>query len=210
MATATTVPQVPVQESLPAPLSSESKDKSPLKNLTPLRKAAVLMITIGDELARSIYQNLSEQELQLLTEEIASVRDVSPEVASAVLEEFYELIETQQYMVHGGLEYATKLLVDTFGKQRAGDLLSQVKNAQDAQHGDLAMLQEVDPHQLSKFLEGEHPQTVALVLAHLDPKRASQVLQELRRRSASRLRPAAGGDAAILPGNGAESGVGVA
>ena len=67
MATATTVPQVPVQETLPAPLSSESKDKSPLKNLTPLRKAAVLMITIGDELARSIYQNLSEQELQLLT-----------------------------------------------------------------------------------------------------------------------------------------------
>ncbi len=179
MATATTVPQDPVQETLPAPLPSESKDKSPLKNLTPLRKAAVLMITIGDELARSIYQNLSEQELQLLTEEIASIRDVSPEVASAVLEEFYELIETQQYMVHGGLEYATKLLVDTFGKQRAGDLLSQVKNAQEAQHSDLAMLQEVDPHQLSKFLEGEHPQTVALVLAHLDPKRASQVLQEL-------------------------------
>ncbi|MGB8480595.1 MAG: flagellar motor switch protein FliG [Acidobacteriaceae bacterium] len=179
MATATTAPQAPVQETLPAPLSLESKDKSPLKNLTPLRKAAVLMITIGDELARSIYQNLSEQELQLLTEEIAAVRDVSPEVASAVLEEFYELIETQQYMVHGGLEYATKLLVDTFGKQRAGDLLSQVKNAQEAQHSDLAMLQEVDPHQLSKFLEGEHPQTVALVLAHLDPKRASQVLQEL-------------------------------
>jgi len=115
----------------------------------------------------------------LLTEEIAAVRDVSPEVASGVLEEFYQLIETQQYMVHGGLEYATKLLVDTFGKQRANDLLSQVKNAQEAQHSDLAMLQEVDPQQLSKFLEGEHPQTVALVLAHLDPKRASQVLQQL-------------------------------
>jgi flagellar motor switch protein FliG len=179
MATATAAPQVPAQEMPPAALASESQDKSPLRNLTPLRKAAVLMITIGDELARLIYQHLSERELQLLTEEIASVRDVSPEVASAVLEEFYELIETQQYMVHGGLEYATKLLVDAFGKQRATDLLSQVKSAQEAQHSDLAMLQEVDPHQLSKFLEGEHPQTVALVLAHLDPKRASQVLQEL-------------------------------
>jgi len=179
MATATAAPQVPAQEIPAAPLASESKDESPLRNLTPLRKAAVLMITIGDELARSIYQHLSERELQLLTEEIASIRDVSPQVASAVLEEFYELIETQQYMVHGGLEYATKLLVDAFGKQRATDLLSQVRNAQEAQHSDLAMLQEVDPHQLSKFLEGEHPQTVALVLAHLDPKRASQVLQEL-------------------------------
>jgi len=179
MSTAASVPQAPAQDASPPQLSAESKDKSPHMNLTPLRKAAVLMITIGDELARSMYQNLSERELQLLTEEIASVRDVTPEVASGVLEEFYQLIETQQYMVHGGLEYATKLLVDAFGKQRAGDLLSQVKNAQEAQHSDLAMLQEVDPHQLSKFLEGEHPQTVALVLAHLDPKRASQVLQQL-------------------------------
>ena len=179
MSTAASVPQAPAQDAPPPQLSAESKDKSPNMNLTPLRKAAVLMIMIGDELARSMYQNLSERELQLLTEEIASVRDVTPEVASGVLEEFYQLIETQQYMVHGGLEYATKLLVDAFGKQRAGDLLSQVKNAQEAQHSDLAMLQEVDPHQLSKFLEGEHPQTVALVLAHLDPKRASQVLQQL-------------------------------
>ncbi len=179
MAAAVPVAAVASQVEPPTAVAVESVAQAPHKSLTPLRKAAVLMITIGDELARSIYQNLSERELQLLTEEIASVRDVSPEVASGVLEEFHQLIETQQYMVHGGLEYATKLLVDTFGKQRAGDLLSQVKNAQEAQHSDLAMLQEVDPHQLSKFLEGEHPQTVALVLAHLDPKRASQVLQQL-------------------------------
>lgn len=177
MSTTASVPQMPVQ-TVPS-LPPESGDKSTHKNMPPLRKAAVLMITIGDELARSIYQHLSERELQLLTEEIAAVRDVSPEVATGVLGEFHQLIETQQYMVHGGLEYATKLLVDTFGKQRAEDLLSQVKNAQEAQHGDLAMLQEVDPQQLSKFLEGEHPQTVALVLAHLDPKRASHVLQQL-------------------------------
>lgn len=179
MAAAASVPPVAAQAAFPGMLPVENVDKAPRQNLTPLRKAAVLMITIGDELARSMYQHLSERELQLLTEEIASVHDVSPEVASGVLEEFYQLIETQQYMVHGGLEYATKLLVDAFGKQRAGDLLRQVKNAQEAQHSDLAMLQEVDPHQLSKFLEGEHPQTVALVLAHLDPKRASQVLQQL-------------------------------
>ncbi|MGH9617700.1 MAG: flagellar motor switch protein FliG [Acidobacteriaceae bacterium] len=171
--------QVPVQDAIQPAISVETKGRFPQKELTPLRKAAVLMITVGDELARSIYQNLSERELEMLTEEIAAVRDVSPEVASGVLEEFYQLIETQQYMVHGGLEYATKLLVDAFGKQRAEDLLSQVKTAQEAQHGDLAMLQEVDPQQLSKFLEGEHPQTVALVLAHLDPKRASQVLKQL-------------------------------
>lgn len=178
MSTAAHIPQIPVQ-TVPPPMLPVESETASHKALSPLRKAAVLMITIGDEMARSMYQHLSEHELRLLTEEIASVRDVPPEVATGVLEEFHLLIETQQYMVHGGLEYATKLLVDTFGKQRAEDLLNQVKNAQEALHSDLAMLQEVDPHQLSKFLEGEHPQTVALVLAHLDPRRASQVLQQL-------------------------------
>jgi flagellar motor switch protein FliG len=147
--------------------------------MSPIRKAAILMVTLGDELARTLYPQLSETELQSLTEEIANVRDVPPDAAVEILEEFYELVETQQYMVHGGIEYATKLLVDSLGKQRAEDLLNQVRRAQEATHGDLAMLQKVDPLQLSKFLEGEHPQTVALVLAHLDPKRASQVLQQL-------------------------------
>lgn len=179
MSTAAALPQIPVETMPPPLLPAKSKEPSPYSNMPPLRKAAVLMITIGDELAGTIYQHLSEHEVRLLTEEIAAVRDVPPELATSVLEEFYQLIETQQYMVHGGLEYATKLLVDAFGKQRAEDLLNQVKNAQEALHSDLAMLQEVDPHQLSKFLEGEHPQTVALVLAHLDPRRASQVLQQL-------------------------------
>jgi flagellar motor switch protein FliG len=180
MATAPALPEIAANPSIPTPLPEPGQQEmQPLPAMTPIRKAAVLMITIGDELARTMYQHLSESEVRVLTQEIAEVRDVPPRVASLVLEEFYQLIETQQYMVHGGLEYATKLLVDAFGKQRAEDLLNQVKSAQDAVHSDLAMLQEVDPQQLSKFLEGEHPQTIALVLAHLDPRRASQVLQNL-------------------------------
>jgi flagellar motor switch protein FliG len=107
------------------------------------------------------------------------LRNVPPQASLQVMEEFFEMLETQQYMMHGGLEYATKLLVESFGKQRAEDLLALVKRAQEASQGDLAMLQKVDPQQLGKFLDGEHPQTVALVLAHLDPKRASQVLSNL-------------------------------
>jgi len=117
--------------------------------------------------------------VQRLTEEIANLRNVPPDMSLNVIEEFSEMIETQRYMMHGGIEYATKLLVESFGKQRAEDLLALVKRAQEASHGDLAMLQKVDPQQLGKFLDGEHPQTAALVLAHLDPKRASQVLDSL-------------------------------
>ncbi len=180
MAAATATPPVPHDAAAPPMLSAESTPaRAATLKMLPIRKAAILMITLGDELARMLYPHFSETELQHLTEEISNVRDVQPADAVEILHEFHELLETQQYMVHGGMEYATKLLVDSLGKQRAEDLLNQVKRAQEATHGDLAMLQKVDPQQLSKFLEGEHPQTVALVLAHLDPKRASQVLQQL-------------------------------
>ncbi|WP_158749991.1 flagellar motor switch protein FliG [Acidobacterium sp. S8] len=144
-----------------------------------IKKAAILVVAVGDELGKKILQNLPDADVQRLTEEIADLRNVPPEMSLQVMEEFFDMLETQRYMMHGGLDYATKLLVESFGKQRAEDLLALVKRAQEASQGDLAMLQKVDPQQLGKFLDGEHPQTVALVLAHLDPKRASLVLNSL-------------------------------
>jgi flagellar motor switch protein FliG len=82
-------------------------------------------------------------------------------------------------MMHGGLDYASRLLLDTFGKERADDLLMLVRRSQEAAQGNLAKLQRTDPQQLGKLLDTEHPQTIALVLAHLDPKRASMVLDNL-------------------------------
>src|SRR6185437_6735599 len=79
MSTATTIPQIPVETVPPPLLPATSKETSPYSNMPPLRKAAVLMITIGDELAGTIYQHLSEHEVRLLTEEIAAVRDVPPD-----------------------------------------------------------------------------------------------------------------------------------
>jgi flagellar motor switch protein FliG len=175
MATAASLPET--MTSLVPPLFNERR--APDRPISGIRKAAILVVAVGDELGKKILQNLPDPDVQRLTEEIADLRNVTPEVSLQVMEEFSEMIETQQYMMHGGLEYATKLLVESFGKQRAEDLLALVKRAQEASHSDLAMLQKVDPQQLGKFLDGEHPQTVALVLAHLDPKRASQVLDSL-------------------------------
>ncbi|MHB1698695.1 MAG: flagellar motor switch protein FliG [Acidobacteriaceae bacterium] len=148
-------------------------------NIPGIRKAAILMISLGDELAKTLVQSLTEMDVQRLTEEIASIKQVPPDLILQVMHEFYTLLETQQFMLRGGIDYATKLLVDSFGQKRAEGMLHQVKQAQEATHGDLAMLQKMDPVQVSKFLEGEHPQTVALVLAHLDPKKASIALMSL-------------------------------
>jgi len=148
-------------------------------NLSGLRKAAVLLVAVGEELAKEILRALPEADVQRLTEELADLRGITPELSAEILEEFWQLLETQNFMMHGGLDYASRLLMETFGKQRADDLLALVRRSQEAAQGNLAKLQRTDPQQLAKLLDSEHPQTIALVLAHLDPKRASMVLDNL-------------------------------
>ncbi|HEX9199236.1 MAG TPA: flagellar motor switch protein FliG [Acidobacteriaceae bacterium] len=144
-----------------------------------LRKAAILLVAIGDDLAKVFFKSLSTSEVQQVTDEITRLGDVPQVQLTQVLTEFYGLLETEQYMVRGGPEYANRLLAEAFGPIRAAELLLEVQGMRERTHGDLAMLQKMDPQQLSKFLENEHPQTVALVLAHLDPKRGSALLMYL-------------------------------
>ena len=148
-------------------------------HLNGVRKAAVLLVAVGEDLAKEILRTLPEPDVQRLTEELADLRGISPEMSAEILEEFWEMLETQNVMVHGGVDYASRLLTDAFGKERAEDLLALVRRSQEAAQGNLAQLQRTDPQQLGKLLDAEHPQTIALVLAHLDPRRASMVLDNL-------------------------------
>jgi flagellar motor switch protein FliG len=149
------------------------------RNLSGLRKAAVLLVAVGEDLAKEILRTLPESDVQRLTEELADLRGVTRELGAEVMEDFWQMLGNQNFIVHGGLDYASRLLVDTFGPSRADDLLMMVRRSQEAAQGNLAKLQRTDPQQLGKLLDSEHPQTIALVLAHLDPLRASQVLDSL-------------------------------
>ncbi len=144
-----------------------------------LRKAAILMVALGDDLAKTLFQSLSDTDVRRVTDEITRLGDVPAQQLTQVMTEFYGLLETQQYMVRGGPEYALKLLTEAFGASKAEDLLAQVKRVRERANGDMAILQKMEPQHLSKFLENEHPQTIALVLAHLDAKRGSVVLMSL-------------------------------
>jgi flagellar motor switch protein FliG len=147
--------------------------------LSGVRKAAVLLVAVGEDMAKEILRALPEVDVRRLTEELADLRGVTPDLSAEVLEEFWQLLETQNFMVHGGLDVASRLLTEAFGKERAEDLLLMVRHSQQEAMGNLAKLQLTDPQQLGKLLDSEHPQTIALVLAHLDPRRASQVLDNL-------------------------------
>jgi flagellar motor switch protein FliG len=116
---------------------------------------------------------------------------ISPEVAADVLQEYHRLTMTQQFLSQGGQEYARKLLVKAFGELGAQGLLEQAMQVQEARAHKLDSLQKADPQQLTKFIQGEHPQTIALVLAHLEPKAASTVLallpEKIRTQAVKRL-----------------------
>jgi flagellar motor switch protein FliG len=158
---------------------------------TGIRKAAILLVLLGDEAAAQIYRSLSQEELQSLTQEIAELEYVSPEIASQVLQEYHRMSVTQDFMSQGGPDYAGKLLVKAFGSEAASGLLELVTQAQEASTFNLDSLQKADPQQLAKFVEGEHPQTIALLLAHLGLKSASTMLmllpEKIRAQAVARL-----------------------
>jgi len=112
-----------------------------------LRKAAILLVAVGEGLAKEILRALPEADVQRLTEELAELRGITPEISGEILEEFWELLETQGFVLQGGLDYASRLLIETFGKERADDLLALVRRSQEAAQGNLAKLQRTDPVQ---------------------------------------------------------------
>jgi len=155
------------------------------------RKAAILLVLLGDDAATSIYRTLPEHQVRLLTEQIAELDFVPPDTAGAVLEEYHNLSLTQDFVAQGGNDQASKMLVKAFGERGAKDLLEQVSQAQEAGVQSMDTLQKTDPQQLAKFIQGEHPQTIALVLAHLSAKAARGVLtllpEKIRGQAVKRL-----------------------
>ncbi len=156
-----------------------------------LHKAAILLVILGEDAASQIYRHLPPTDVEQITHEIARLTSVDGETALKVLEEFERMVMTGDYLAQGGKEYANKLLVKAFGEEGATELLRQVSQSMEMSAGKLDSLRKADPQQLAKFIEGEHPQTIALILAHLEAKQASILLmrlpEELRSEAIKRL-----------------------
>ena len=148
-------------------------------NLNGIRKAAVLLVLLGEEAAATVYRHLSQAQLQRLTQEIRDLNGIKPEVAADVLEEYHRLSLTQDYLSQGGESYARSLLVKAFGNEGADALLDQVSHAHVLTANQMDALQKANPKELARFLEGEQPQTIAIMLAYLDTKAGSALLMRL-------------------------------
>jgi len=152
---------------------------SDVEKVPGLRKAAILMVMLGDEASSAILRQLDEDEVQEISREIARVGTLTAEEAEGVLEEFYQMAVAHDYVVKGGIEYAKKILVSAFGPEHAKKMLDRLMKTLGNETLSFDALQKSDPGQLAKFIHSEHPQTIALILSHLNPSQAAGLLFSL-------------------------------
>src|SRR5208282_1736777 len=132
--------------------ATETAKASPAQNLSGLRKAAILLVLLGDEAASFVYRNLPQEDLQMLTEEISELEYISPETAGTILQEYYRLTVTEEYLAQGGANYARTLLVKAFGEDGAKHLLDQVESYQEARATNLEGFHQKCPGVISPAL----------------------------------------------------------
>jgi flagellar motor switch protein FliG len=145
--------------------------------LSSRQKAALFCIQIGAEKSARLLKHMRDDEIELLTVEIARARKEPGEVCEDVMQEFVEMATAEKYIRAGGIDYARELLQKALGTQRAAEILERLTASLSRRPFD--SVRQTDPAQLAGFLQNEHPQTVAVVLAHLQPTQAAGVISAL-------------------------------
>ena len=142
-----------------------------------IQKAAILLITLGPELSADLFKHLKDEEIEELTLEIANTRSVSAQVKEDVLNEFYQVCLAQQYIAEGGIGYAKELLDRALGNEKAQEVITKLTAS--LQVRPFEFVRKTDPSQLLNFIQDEHPQTIAMILAYLTSAQAAMVIGSL-------------------------------
>lgn len=146
----------------------------PGATLTGTQKAAALLMQFSQSAAAAVMSHLSEDEAEAIAAEIVKMRRVQPEVADAVVDEFHGMAVRGRHAAQGGRDFAAGLLAASFGSERAAGVMDRLASTMAGKP--FEFLDEAEPGQLLSLLEDELPATIALVLAHLRPDRASAAL----------------------------------
>ena len=140
-----------------------------------LTKAAIVMLLLGEDASTEVFRHLSEDEIERVAKEMAELGQVSAKMSESVLEEFHQTVVASEFVTRGDIGYARRILEKTLGAEAARRILDRVMRSFQSTAG-FKSLTAVDPEQLSKFILGEHPQTIALILAHLNSASAAQLI----------------------------------
>jgi flagellar motor switch protein FliG len=147
------------------------------QGLTGRQKAAILLISLGPEVSAQIFKHLRDEEIEQLTLEIANVRKVDNIEKESILAEFHQICVAQEFISQGGIAYAKDILEKALGSQKALDIINRLTATLQVRPFDFA--RKADPAQILNFIQNENSQTIALVLAYLQPEQSSIILSSL-------------------------------
>ncbi len=154
-----------------------SKKDITAKDVNGLQKAALLMIAMDVDTASQVLKYMDPMDVEMISAEISKVKNIPSNVVEYVMNDYHNLIIAREYMLEGGLEYAQRVLEKSFGMPKASEIIEKVKNLTTLKGFDV--LKKADSSQLVSFLNKEHPQTIALILSHLNPEQTANALKEL-------------------------------
>jgi len=149
------------------------------KNYSGVRKAAILMVAIGEDAASQILRNLGQKEVEKITKEISILRNVPSNIINDVIKEYYKMWLAKNYISEGGFEYAGQLLQKALGKDQATRILQKLGYLDKEPVNGFKLLEGVHEDQIVVFLQKEHPQTIALVLSQIESKKAAKIFEKL-------------------------------
>jgi flagellar motor switch protein FliG len=141
------------------------------------RKAAILLVSIEEDLAALIMSKMGKEQIEIVTREIAKLRNIGQKERDTVVEEFYHVALARGVMDSGGPNAARSLLEKSFSKEEAGSIMLSIEKSMES--SPFAFLQRAESNNLLTFIQGEHPQTIALILSHLPSSQAAEVLSGL-------------------------------
>ncbi len=157
--------------------------------LTNRKKAAILMVALGPDAAGLLFPHLTPDEIEVISVEVARMGRVNPQIKESIIEEFHELCIAQEFIAEGGMDAAREMLMSAFGEEKAGLIVGRVMQAMQVMPFDF--LKRADAGQITTFIQNEHPQTIALILAYLAPAQGAAILsglpQDLRAEVARRI-----------------------
>ncbi len=157
--------------------AGQNAAETEVKPLNGPAKAAILLISLDKDSAAAIFRHLDQDAIETLTREIAQTGIVSGERRKEVIEEFYHLALANQYIETGGLGYARALLEAALPSEQARRILRTIEHQVHKQP--FSFLAKTDAENLTTFIQDEHPQTIALILSHVNSSKASEILAGL-------------------------------
>src|SRR3954470_17461097 len=163
-----------MSENLPATIDEPGAAGRPIPAR---RKAAIVTLALGPERSAEIFRHLRPEEIDELVLEIAALEAVSADEKQAVLEEFWATSQAQDFVSQGGIAYAKEVLERALGDQQAVEIMGRLSSY--IRVTPFEFLRKVEPQQIYNFLQNEHPQTIALVLAYLPADSGATVMSML-------------------------------